>query len=156
MNRPQKLTKCNSHSHVIWLIIKVVAYAKRVFPQLTLRFPSIYSFHPCFLSQCILLYDSMIVCSYFTLFLNSIIKTQVAGLLVCRNYQVIFSFYKHPFHSIISALWLNMECGSFCISHFFASGAKSLKFPCRLTGYENKGASLQSSKGLQWGFGREE
>lgn len=152
---PRTSHECNLHSHVTWLIIKVVAYAKPVFPQFTLLFPSICSFHPYFLSRCILLYDSMIVCSYCTLFLKSIIKTQVAGLLVCRNYQVITPFCKYPFHSIF-ALQINMKRGSFCISHFFASRAKSLKFPCRLTGCEDKGASLQSRKGLWGGFRREE
>lgn len=46
------------------------------------------------------------------------------------------------------ALRINMECSSFCISHFFAVRLKCLKLPCELGGWEDKGASLQSCKGL--------
>lgn len=56
-----EVQECNFHSHVIVLIVQVVAYTKQGFPQFTVVFPPIYCFHTCFLSWPILLYDSMMV-----------------------------------------------------------------------------------------------
>lgn len=112
--QPPEVQECNLHSHVIGLIIQVVAYTKSVFPQFTVLFPPIYCFHPCFFSQPILLYDSMIVGV-----LNSVIKTQVLtgffrGLLKGRNYQVIFPFYKHPSYSHYQSIWREAHFAFLC------------------------------------------
>lgn len=59
------------------------------------------------------------------------------------------AFLEMKCYFTLFALRINMECSSSCISHFFAARPKCLKFLCRLKGCEDKGASLQSCKGLQ-------
>lgn len=78
------------HSHIIWLKI---AYTKPVSPQFTLLFPSTCTFNPCFLSQCNLLYDSLIVCLVFTVFLHLTIKTQNEDLLMHINYFSLLQIF---------------------------------------------------------------
>lgn len=82
-NSPQNLT---NETLTPTLADLRVPYAKLLHPQFALLFLSIFSSHHCCL---------FIVCLYFTAFLNVIIKTQVAGLLAYRSYQVICPFYKH-------------------------------------------------------------